>query len=143
MSVDFQADRILISFDEFSGLVAPGLLLHQLKALNPNVPVAVTAKEDRKNKVGMCRVDISRPIPLAQQPAVLTVIADHDPTMRDEMPPSEVADVTSKRVGWPRYLARAPKQGETVANATGTMIYRDHLGNWRRVSDDAVLKAAP
>jgi hypothetical protein len=143
VTVVFEPEKIVISLDEFSGLVAPALFLAELQAISANVPVSVGAKK-AKDGAGTCVVAISQPVPPAQQPAVLAAIAAHNPTSVFDAPDQSVAELNGgPGFGRIRYVKRAPKATEADNAGTGTLVYKDHLGNWRRVSDDAILKAAP
>jgi hypothetical protein len=142
MAVAFNARNVLITLDVFPGVVSVALFEYELRAVFPGVLIENVTAKWGAGGVGMCRVNTSQLVGVGQRPAFLAAIAAHNPATRLTSPNRSPAELARGRAGHSAYLRRAPKQGENQGNATGTMVYWDHLGNLRRVSDDAVLRAA-
>ncbi len=137
----YRPDRVLISLDEFPAIFAPSVFLHALRRLSP-IFTELSSKQFRSGQGGVV-VRHSAPVPGAMRLDVEAAIAAHDPASRGESPERGLGELPQKRPGRATYHRSAPKQGEAIDAGTGTMIYIDHDGAWRRVSDDLILKAAP
>lgn len=149
MAIDFHNDRVTVTLDEFANGIAPAVFEQTLRELGGNLvaSVNVQGQRDAAGQItsGTCTVWITQPLNPTQQQRFRTEVAQHtggDP-FRDGNP--RIQDLEADRFGEAtiRYVRRAPKVGEPLDAGTGTHVYRDHDGNWRRLSDDEILRPAP
>ncbi|TPV93780.1 MAG: hypothetical protein B7733_18655 [Myxococcales bacterium FL481] len=147
MAVSFFDDRVEITLDEFFLGLSPAVFEQTLREMSlPVLGLEVRGQRDADGRLtsGSCVVLLRRPLERSEQQLVGELVETHlggDPL---QLADPRVADLAGQGFGASTivYVRRAPKEGESPDSGTGTHVYRDPDGNWRRLTDDAVLRRA-
>ena len=149
MAITFFDRRIEITLDEFPNGLAPDVFEQSLRESSSSLfdGMEVSGQRNRNGHLtdGLCTVRISRKLLKRQQTQFRGFVAQHlggDPLQEADQ---RLEDLEARAFGHStiRYIRRAPKTGEDPNAGTGTHVYRDQNGNWRRLTDDEILRAAP
>ena len=147
MPFAFFDDRVEITLDEFARGLAPAVFEQTLRETLPQtLGLDVRGQRDADGRLtaGVGVVLLRRPLSPTEQRQLRQIAAAH--VGGDPLQPanSRVRDLAGQGFGAStiRYVRRAPKVGEAPDAGTGTHVYRDPDGNWRRLADDAVLRGA-